>query len=290
MQCLGFSQEEQDWIFRTTTAVLLLGNIEFKPNAKGDSQIVNPQTISTVAKLLDVNEKEFTESIISRWFVIKGQDPTNIPFKPEEAVAAADATAKAIYGRMFDFIVERVNKSMVIPQGSQSFIGVLDIFGFEIFETNSFEQLCINFANEKLQQHFNEYTFKLEERVYQSEQIKFLHIDFIDNQPILDMIEKKPKGLLVQLDEEIRMPKGTDETWFNKISRDFDKTEYYNTIVKKKGHFVVHHYAGAVAYDSVGFLEKNRDSLYADIYKSLGDSKNKATAGLFPVDEVHYFN
>ena len=197
------------------------------------------------------------------------------------------------------------NLDSFFSQATENFIGVLDIFGFEIFETNSFEQLCINFANEKLQQHFNEYTFKLEETVYQTEQITFVHIEFIDNQPILDMIEKKPKGLLVQLDEEIVMPKvgcdffrkvmlnfslslslslslqGTDETWFNKISANFEKTEYFDKIVKKKGHFIVKHYAGAVSYNSDGFLEKNRDSLWADISKCLSESANKDTSALF---------
>ena len=282
MDCLGFSPEEKKWIFETIAAVLLLGDLEFKGQ---DAAIVaNPPIMDQIVKFLGADPKEFHESIVSRWFVIRGQEPTKIPFKPVEATAAADACAKAIYGNLFDWIVQRVNRSMEIPQGTETFIGVLDIFGFEIFEVNSFEQLCINFANEKLQQHFNEYTFKLEETVYQSEQIKFFHIEFIDNQPILDMIEKKPKGLLVQLDEEIRMPKGTDETWFNKISRDFEKTQYFVKIVKKKGHFTVKHYAGNVPYDSDGFLEKNRDSLWPDIAKALRESSNKNTSSLFPED------
>jgi myosin heavy subunit len=281
MNCLGFSDAEQKFVFEVTAAVLLLGNLTFTANAKGDAVISNPQVLAQISKFLAADNTEFLESIISRWFVIRGQDPTKIPFKPNEAVNAADACAKAVYGKLFDWIVQRVNSAMVIPKGTINFIGVLDIFGFEIFETNSFEQLCINFANEKLQQHFNEYTFKLEETVYQTEQIKFLHIEFIDNQPILDMIEKKPKGLLVQLDEEIVMPKGNDETWFNKISRDFEKTPYFQKVVKKKGHFIVNHYAGIVPYDSDGFLEKNRDSLWPDILKCLSESKNKELSNLF---------
>ena len=103
------------------------------------------------------------------------------------------------------------------PRGQ--FIGVLDIFGFEIFEQNSFEQLCINFCNEKLQQHFNRHTFKEEEQVYLSEGVPYERIDFIDNQPVLDLIEKSPKGLLIMLDEEVSMPRGTDVTFMNKVKR-----------------------------------------------------------------------
>ena len=285
MNCLGFSESDQRWIFETVAAVLLLGNLTFKPNEKDFATIANPEILTRIATFLGVSATDLDESLISRWFVIRGQDPTKIPFKPEEAIAAADACAKAVYGRLFDWIVQRVNQAMVVPQGTISYIGVLDIFGFEIFETNSFEQLCINFANEKLQQHFNEYTFKLEESVYRSEEIKFFHIEFIDNQPILDMIEKKPNGLLEQLDEEIRMPKGTDETWYNKICRDFEKTKHFTRVVKRKGHFVVSHYAGTVPYDSKDFLDKNRDSLWPDILKCLEESKNPKTSSIFPGEQ-----
>ena len=289
MDCLGFKEEEKEWVLETTAGVLWLGNVEFKGgNEKGDAQVENQEVVERVAGLWGVEVEEFVGSLVSRWFVIRGQEPTKIPFKVEEAVAAADACAKAVYGRLFDWIVRRVNEAMVVPEGvvTESFIGILDIFGFEIFEVNSFEQLCINFANEKLQQHFNEYTFKLEETVYHSEEIEFFHIDFIDNQPILDMIEKKPKGLLVQLDEEIRLPKGTDETWFNKIQRDYEKTNHFQRVVKKKGHFIVRHYAGNVPYVSDGFLEKNRDSLWADILKSLTTSEKERLATMFPKEEV----
>jgi len=195
-----------------------------KVHLKSGSIIKNPKLVEEISILLDVNEDKLAESILSRWFVIRGQEPTKIPFKPHEAKDACDALAKAIYGEVFNWLVKRINQSVEVKKGNtKNFIGVLDIFGFEIFESNSFEQLCINFANEKLQQHFNQYTFKLEEKVYQTEKINFNHIEFIDNQPILDMIEKKPSGLLVLLDEEIVMPKGSDETWCRKIFKHMDQ-------------------------------------------------------------------
>ena len=126
-----------------------------------------------------------------------------------------NALVKAFYGRLFDWLVERINASMKpVASVKTSVIGVLDIFGFEIFEKNSFEQLCINFTNEKLQQHFNQYTFKLEERLYQTEEINYEHITFIDNQPVLDLIEKSvPQGIMIALDEQVKVPKATDNTF-----------------------------------------------------------------------------
>ena len=281
---IGFSEEEKDWLFRVVAAVLKLGNLQFvASDDELGSKIVDPSKTKEIAELLDVSEEKLTESVLSRWFVIRGQEPTKIPFKPHEARAACDALAKAIYGEMFNWLVKRINQSVEVKSGAtKRFIGVLDIFGFEIFEMNSFEQLCINFANEKLQQHFNQYTFKLEEKVYASEKINFDHIEFVDNQPILDMIEKKPSGLLVLLDEEIVMPKGSDETWCRKIVQTHGKSDHFEKIMRKDTAFIINHYAGAVRYDAEGFLIKNKDTLYQDLYDVVSGSKHKMLSALFP--------
>ena len=284
LQMIGFSDEEIDWLFSTTAAVLKLGNVEFKGTPDGlKSLVVNKPIVGEIAKLLRVDPAKLEEAILSRWFVIRGQEPTKIPFKPTEAIDACAALAKAIYGNLFDWLVQRINQSVAVAaKASARFIGVLDIFGFEIFEMNSFEQLCINFANEKLQQHFNQYTFKLEEKVYTQEKIAFVHIEFIDNQPILDLIEKKPNGLLVLLDEEIVMPKGTDETWSSKIHQTHGKNDHFERIIKKSTAFIIKHYAGVVRYDAEGFLSKNRDTLYQDLYDVLSESKHPLMASIFP--------
>lgn len=146
------------------------------------------------------------------------------------AADARNALVKAFYGRLFDWLVERINASMKPVSGIKtSVIGVLDIFGFEIFEKNSFEQLCINFTNEKLQQHFNQYTFKLEERLYQTEEINYTHITFIDNQPVLDLIEKSvPQGIMIALDEQVKVPKATDYTFLMVCNKTHGQKQHSN--------------------------------------------------------------
>ena len=281
---IGFNEDEKDWLFKIIAAILKLGNLEFEGTSDESGSIIkNPKLVEEISILLDVNEDKLAESVLSRWFVIRGQEPTKIPFKPHEAKDACDALAKAIYGEVFNWLVKRINQSVEVKKGNtKNFIGVLDIFGFEIFESNSFEQLCINFANEKLQQHFNQYTFKLEEKVYQTEKINFNHIEFIDNQPILDMIEKKPSGLLVLLDEEIVMPKGSDETWCRKIFQTHGSSNHFEKIIKKDTAFIINHYAGAVTYDADGFLVKNKDTLYQDLYDVVSSSKELKLSSLFP--------
>jgi myosin heavy subunit len=160
--------------------------------------------------------------------------------------------AKAIYGNQFDWIVQRANDAMrpTTAMDSSRIIGILDIFGFEIFQANSFEQLCINFANEKLQQHFNENTFKLEEELYRSEGVPFEPSNYIDNQAVLDLIEKKTSGMLVLLDEELKFPRSTDETFLSKLVKTHAGNARFEERVKgKKTQFILKHYAGNVAYE-----------------------------------------
>ena len=206
MNHLQFEKEEVDWAFRTTSGVLHLGNADFgsknvksKDGGQSHGSInTNVGDVKVAAEFFGVPSEELMYALVNRSIIVRGEKSV-IPLTPEDARAAKDALAKDIYGRLFDWLVQRVNLSIDIGNTTANnkggtpinFIGVLDIFGFEIFEVNSFEQLCINFANEKLQQHFNRHTFKEEESVYISEEVEYTKVKFIDNQPVLDLIEGK---------------------------------------------------------------------------------------------------
>ena len=234
------------------------------------------------------------ESLTARQFQSAGRASAySVPLTVQQAKDNRDALCQTMYGSMFNWIVAKVNQTLSAPLAGKktTVIGVLDIFGFEIFEVrryrvvcvcvshetnvgpgfaqqkNSFEQLCINFANEKLQQHFNAHTFKKEEEVYRSEAIQFTHVEFIDNQVVLDLIEKKPNGLFTMLDEEIIVPKGTDQTFLKKINEEHgrNKNERFKQILTSPTKFGIHHYAGAVEYEVDNFLDKNKDTLHATI-------------------------
>ena len=215
-----------------------------------------------------------------------------IPLNPQQAVDACDALAKSIYSRMFEWIVARVNDATKakssLKKRNQKFIGVLDIFGFEIFENNSFEQLCINYANEKLQQFFNKHTFKEEESVYVSEQVPYTKINFIDNQPVLNLIERKRKGILPILDDEVRMPKGSDEGFMKRVDKEngsrkaYKKSSDLRNRYKKNTYFKVQHYAGDVVYTADGWLEKNKDTAFDELSVVMSTSTSENMQQIFP--------
>ena len=230
-----------------------------------------------------MTEKDLGDALCHRTIEIRGEF-NHILHRPKEALEAADALAKAIYNELFNWLVRRINASV---EGSRGlFIGVLDIFGFEIFEKNSFEQLCINFTNEKLQQHFNTHTFKEEERVYLEEQVPYEAVNFIDNQSVLDLIEKKPYGLLNLLDEEVRLPKGDDLKWLTKVNQSQDThPNWLQGKAKTRTSFFVLHYAGAVGYDSAGFCDKNRDSVFRDLYDLMAGAAHPNFKALFPAKD-----
>ena len=186
---------------------------------------------------------------------------------------------------MFNWIVAKINGVLSAACANQrtTRIGVLDIFGFEIFDKNSFEQLCINFANEKLQQHFNAHTFKLEEEVYKFEKIKFSHVEFIDNQVVLDLIESKPNGIISTLDEEIIMPKASDFTFKDKLDQKHGqkKNPRFKQHLRANNKFTIVHYAGDVEYQVDGFLDKNKDTLYEGLLELMSISSVEFLANLF---------
>jgi Myosin head (motor domain)/MyTH4 domain len=292
MRKLNFTEAEMKLVFRTVAAVLHLGNLEFEPGAAArteSSKVSNPGVLKIAAEMLGVAPDALNLALTTRLMEIRGQAATSIPLSVEKADDTRNAMAKTIYYRMFDWLVQRINQSMVPKSGlTTTTIGVLDIFGFEIFDMNSFEQLCINFANEKLQQHFNQHTFKLEEQLYQREGIKYDHIEFIDNQPVLDMIEaKRPQGILIALDEEIVVPRGTDATFLQKINKTHGEghTSCFKQMLQSRTQFGVEHYAGPVTYESTGFLDKNKDRLNKICLDCMAASSDTFVKTLFPATE-----
>jgi len=282
MRRLEFSEDDIFNVWRVTAAILHIGNLDFVPNKDG-SNIKDEQLLETVAYLLEVPSFLLKESLIQRKFQGAGRSTTyNIPLPPPKAQDGRDSLAQTLYGALFQFVVDHIQGFLKRNIGSTQtqVVGVLDIFGFEIFEKNSFEQLCINFANEKLQQHFNAHTFKKEEAVYQSEQIKFQHVEFIDNQIVLDLMEKKPQGLISMLDEEIVVPKGTDETFLQKVKNTFKGHERVDPMLRSPLEFGIIHYAGHVVYSVQGFLDKNKDICYDGLLQTLQMSENALVAQL----------
>ena len=221
---LEFTEKETDGLFAVVSAVLALGNVTFRETKRGDESEVDPSSrrfLSAAAANLGVTEEVLGKALVTRALRVR-MEVTMCALDVKKASDSRDALCKFAYARMFDWLVQRVNVSMGVggAKGSRRhnlYIGILDIFGFEIFKSNSFEQLCINYTNEMLQQFFNANTFKLEEKIYRDEGIQFDHVDFIDNQPMIDLITKRPHGVLAMLDEELRVPRGNDVNFCTKL-------------------------------------------------------------------------
>ncbi|XP_031755045.1 unconventional myosin-Va isoform X6 [Xenopus tropicalis] len=274
---LGIGDSYQMGIFRILAAILHLGNVEFK-SRDSDSCLVPPKhaPLNIFCDLMGVEYEEMSHWLCHRKLVTAAETYIK-PISRLQATNARDALAKHIYAFLFNWIVCHVNKALHSSTKQNSFIGVLDIYGFETFEINSFEQFCINYANEKLQQQFNLHVFKLEQEEYMKEQIPWTLIDFYDNQPCINLIEAK-MGILDLLDEECKMPKGSDSTWAQKL---------YNTHLKKSAlfekprlsnvAFIIKHFADKVEYQCEGFLEKNKDTVFEEQIKVLKASKKKFT-------------
>ena len=265
---LGFSEEDQDSIMKLLTAILFLGNVEFEAkDADGEEfKIKNADpAMTSPSTLLGVDKDALEHAFTFREMKQPGGGVIDIPRKLDQCDAQRDATTKTIYGQLFLYLVAGVNKTLFNGNGNCT-IGLLDIFGFEIFKINSFEQLCINFANEKLQFFFNSVIFTEEMNAYKAEGIPLENIQFKDNQGCLDLVEAKKLSILATLDEEGNVPGGCDEKWIGKLHKAFNednktKSEYYGRNRKRPQDFVVHHFADSVHYCSDGFMEKNKDEL-----------------------------
>jgi len=247
---------------------------------------VDPKWVERASSCLLIPQALLQKALLVRTLKIRGQPNMDVALKRQEASDARHALAKFIYGAMFDWLVIKINKSMSSNTSNSKSIGCLDIFGFEIFKHNSFEQLCINFTNEMLQQHFNNQTFKLEEAIYKAEKIQFQHVEFIDNKPMIELITNKPDGILPLLDEELVVPQGSDKTFVSKLHQAQKSNPVYKTVLKNPDHFIVKHYAGEVIYDTENFLDKNRDTLTDDLSEAVRGSTNPLINQLFPPDQV----
>ncbi|ESQ30445.1 hypothetical protein EUTSA_v10011193mg [Eutrema salsugineum] len=257
------SKEDQESVFAMLAAVLWLGNVSF--NIIDNENHVEPEpdeSLSTVAKLMGCNINELKLALSKRNMRV-GNDTIVQKLTLSQAIDARDALAKSIYACLFDWLVKQINKSLAVgKRRTGRSISILDIYGFESFNKNSFEQFCINYANERLQQHFNRHLFKLEQEEYIQDGIDWTRVDFEDNQNCLGLFEKKPLGLLSLLDEESTFPNGTDLTLANKLKQHLNANSCFRGDRGKA--FTVAHYAGEVTYETTGFLEKNRDLLHSD--------------------------
>uniref|UniRef100_A0A671TUZ3 Myosin VIIA n=1 Tax=Sparus aurata TaxID=8175 RepID=A0A671TUZ3_SPAAU len=267
MKVLMFTETENWEISKLLAAILHMGNLCFK------------LTIFTTS-LSITGPKDVMVCLTTRTLITRGESVTT-PLSVEQGLDVRDAFVKGIYGRLFVWIVDKINAAIYRPPSCESniirrSIGLLDIFGFENFIVNSFEQLCINFANENLQQFFVRHVFKLEQEEYNLEDISWQHIEFTDNQDALDMIANKPMNIISLIDEESKFPKGTDATMLYKLNSQHKLNSNY--IPPKNSYetqFGIQHFAGVVHYETRGFLEKNRDSLHTDIIQLVHSSKNK---------------
>uniref|UniRef100_A0A669QXV2 Myosin heavy chain 11 n=1 Tax=Phasianus colchicus TaxID=9054 RepID=A0A669QXV2_PHACC len=293
MKIMGFTEEEQIAILRVVSSVLQLGNIVFKKERNTDQASMPDNTAAQkVCHLMGINVTDFTRSILTPRIKV-GRDVVQKAQTKEQADFAVEALAKAKFERLFRWILTRVNKALdkTKRQGA-SFLGILDIAGFEIFEINSFEQLCINYTNEKLQQLFNHTMFILEQEEYQREGIEWNFIDFgLDLQPCIELIERptNPPGVLALLDEECWFPKATDTSFVEKLIQEqgnhpkFQKSKQ----LKDKTEFCILHYAGKVTYNASAWLTKNMDPLNDNVTSLLNQSSDKFVADLWKdVDRI----
>uniref|UniRef100_A0A672LF59 Myosin VIIA n=1 Tax=Sinocyclocheilus grahami TaxID=75366 RepID=A0A672LF59_SINGR len=292
MKVLMFTDTENWEISKLLAAILHMGNLLFEARTLKNLDtcvVVRSPDLAKAATLLEVDPQDVMICLTTRTLITRGES-VSTPLSVEQGLDVRDAFVKGIYGRLFVWIVDKINAATYRAPSRENktvrrSIGLLDIFGFENFTINSFEQLCINFANENLQQFFVHHVFKLEQQEYNLEDINWQHIEFTDNQDALDMIAIKPMNIISLIDEESKFPKGTDATMLNKLNSQHKLNTYY--ISPKHSHetqFGIQHFAGVVHYETKGFLEKNRDSLHSDIIQLVHSSKNKFIKQIFQAD------
>ncbi|KAK9510245.1 hypothetical protein O3M35_005070 [Rhynocoris fuscipes] len=288
MKVLLFSDQEIWEVLTLLAALLHTGNINYKAAIIDNldaTEIPDHSNVARVAGLLGVPKQPLIDALTRKTFFAHGETVVST-LSREQSVDVRDAFVKGIYGRLFVYIVNKINNAIYKPKSAaRNSIGVLDIFGFENFDTNSFEQFCINFANENLQQFFVQHIFKLEQEEYNVENINWQHIEFVDNQDALDLIAIKQLNIMALIDEESKFPKGTDQTMLAKLHKTHGSHRNY---LKPKSDintsFGLNHFAGVVFYDTRGFLEKNRDTFNVDLLQLIHICNNKFLRVLFAED------
>ncbi|KAL8167339.1 hypothetical protein V2J09_008838 [Rumex salicifolius] len=260
LDIVQINKDDKENMLSILSSVLWLGNIKFEVvDSENHVEVVEDEAVTYAAKLMGCCVQDLMR-VLSTCSINAGKDSIVKKLTLQQATDSRDALAKFIYASLFDWLVDQINKSLAVgkPHTGRA-ISILDIYGFESFQRNSFEQLCINYANERLQQHFNRHLFKLEQEDYEADGIDWTKVDFEDNQECLNLFEKKPLGLLSLLDEESNFPKATDVTFADKLKQHLSSNPCFK--VGRDKRFSIRHYAGEVSYDTGGFLEKNRDPL-----------------------------
>ncbi|XP_024587649.1 unconventional myosin-VI isoform X3 [Neophocaena asiaeorientalis asiaeorientalis] len=298
MKKIGLDDEEKLDLFRVVAGVLHLGNIDFEEagSTSGGCNLKNKstQSLEYCAELLGLDQDDLRVSLTTRVMLTTagGTKGTviKVPLKVEQANNARDALAKTVYSHLFDHVVNRVNQCFPFETSSY-FIGVLDIAGFEYFERNSFEQFCINYCNEKLQQFFNERILKEEQELYQKEGLGVNEVHYVDNQDCIDLIEAKLAGILDILDEENRLPQPSDQHFTSEVHQ--KHKDHFRLCIPRKSKLAVHrnirddegfiirHFAGAVCYETTQFVEKNNDALHMSLESLICESRDKFIRELF---------
>ncbi|XP_057593980.1 unconventional myosin-VI isoform X6 [Hippopotamus amphibius kiboko] len=298
MKKIGLDDEEKLDLFRVVAGVLHLGNIDFEEagSTSGGCNLKNKstQSLEYCAELLGLDQDDLRVSLTTRVMLTTagGTKGTviKVPLKVEQANNARDALAKTVYSHLFDHVVNRVNQCFPFETSSY-FIGVLDIAGFEYFEHNSFEQFCINYCNEKLQQFFNERILKEEQELYQREGLGVNEVHYVDNQDCIDLVEAKLVGILDILDEENRLPQPSDQHFTSAVHQ--QHKDHFRLSIPRKSKLAVHrnirddegflirHFAGAVCYETTQFVEKNNDALHMSLESLICESRDKFIRELF---------
>ncbi|XP_029428879.1 unconventional myosin-Id isoform X1 [Rhinatrema bivittatum] len=295
MKVIGFKPEEVQTVYKILAAILHLGNLKFVVD--GDTPLIeNSKVVSVIADLLSTKAEVVEKALLFRT-VATGRDVIDKQHTEQEAAYGRDAFAKAIYERLFCWIVTRINNVIevkncdVSAHGKNTVIGVLDIYGFEIFDSNSFEQFCINYCNEKLQQLFIQLVLKQEQEEYQREGIPWKHIDYFNNQIIVDLVEQQHKGIIAVLDDAcMNVGKVTDEMFLEALNTKLGKHAHYSSrkvcatdkVLEFDRDFRIKHYAGDVVYSVIGFIDKNKDTLFQDFKRLLYNSSNPVLKVMWP--------
>lgn len=288
MKVIGLEKAEQDNIFRMLATILWLGNVTFRENDQGGVDIADQSVVDFVAYLLEVDAAHVNKALTIRIVETargggRRGSVYESPLNPVQATAVRDALAKAIYFNLFDWIVARTNQSLQTRAKVHNTIGILDIYGFEIFENNSFEQLCINYVNEKLQQIFIQLTLKAEQEEYAQEQIQWTPIKYFDNKVVCSLIEdKRPPGVFAALNDACATAHAdsgaADQTFVGRLNFLSNNANFEN----RQGQFIIKHYAGDVSYKVQGMTDKNKDQLQKDLLNLIEESSNAFVHNLFP--------
>ncbi|XP_035888402.1 unconventional myosin-IXb isoform X5 [Phyllostomus discolor] len=296
MEMVGFLPATKKQIFSILSAILYLGNVTYKKRATGRDEgleVGPPEVLDTLSQLLKV-KREILVEVLTKRKTVTANDKLILPYSLSEAITARDSMAKSLYSALFDWIVLRINHALLNKKDMEESvsclsIGVLDIFGFEDFERNSFEQFCINYANEQLQYYFNQHIFKLEQEEYQSEGISWHNIDYTDNVGCIHLISKKPTGLFYLLDEESNFPHATSQTLLAKFKQQHEDNRYFLGTPIMEPAFIIQHFAGKVKYQIKDFREKNMDYMRPDIVALLRGSDSSYVRELIGMDPVAVF-